>query len=202
MATFWPKYDFRACSPVDTLPVELLTYIFSLASHGIPVATEGKESPLFDSESVKMPTRLSAVNRHWRMVARNTSALWTSLCATIASIHKTCHNGQRLSLFHTSHLSSHLSLSRNQTLDIIIDARDPDWDFSEPRYVLISYVFFYWLTGDRHQCRTRVSLHSTLLLSTHDDCHDHATPAHTPLAVLFHTHGYLVPHACRPFLFK
>ncbi|KAK0451310.1 uncharacterized protein EV420DRAFT_711264 [Desarmillaria tabescens] len=132
MATFWSKYDSRACSPISTLPVELLTYIFSLATHGTPVATEGKESPLFDSESVKMPTRLSAVSKHWRMVARNTPALWTSLCATIASIHKTCHNGQRLSIFHTSHLSSHLSLSRNHALDIIIDARDPDWDFSEP----------------------------------------------------------------------
>ncbi|KAK0493544.1 hypothetical protein EDD18DRAFT_1178632 [Armillaria luteobubalina] len=132
MSPFWPKYDLRACAPIDTLPVELLTYIFSLATHGIPVATEGKEGPLFDSESVKMPTRLSAVSKHWCLVARNTPALWSSICATIASIHKICHHGQRLSLFHTSHLSSHLSLSRNHTLDIIIDARDPDWDFSEP----------------------------------------------------------------------
>ncbi|KAG7441540.1 uncharacterized protein BT62DRAFT_483439 [Guyanagaster necrorhizus] len=132
MAMFWSEYDSRARPPMDTLPVELLAYIFSLATHGITLATEGKESPLFDSESVKTPTRLSAVSKHWRMVARTTPALWTSLCATIASIHEKHHNGQRLSIFSPSHFSSHLSLSRNQPLDILIDARDPDWDFSEP----------------------------------------------------------------------
>jgi hypothetical protein len=113
------------------LPVELLSYIFILGAHSPPEHEDERglqELPPFSSESVERPLIYAAVCRHWRTVALNTAALWTNVCITIGSM---TDNGQKKSLS-PSHITSYLSLSKKCPLNILLDARDFDWDFSEP----------------------------------------------------------------------
>lgn len=121
--------SFQSC--IDALPVELLSFIFVLATH---TYTDPQNTVPFTSESVKIPLILSAVNRHWRFVALDTAALWTSLCATLGSIGTD-------SLFDASLLVLYISRSRHAPLDVLIDARDQEWDFSEPECVFPLFFF-------------------------------------------------------------
>jgi hypothetical protein len=106
-------------SPIDRLPVELLSYIFSLRTQC------SQDSDIDDSLTI--PLLFTSVNKRWRSIALSTSALWTNICITIRDL-----NGP---LLHTNHITKYLTLSRKSPLNILIDARDPDWDFSETEYV-------------------------------------------------------------------
>ncbi len=133
------SYKLRPGIPVDSLPVELLSYIFALTApspHTHGMTTDA----LFDVDLARTPTRLSSVCRHWRRIAWETPTLWTTLSATIGSLHEffVPQTGKRRTLFDTSHFSAYLKLSRNRPIDILIDARDPQYDFGEPEYVVSS----------------------------------------------------------------
>ncbi|KAG6823126.1 hypothetical protein H0H92_011300, partial [Tricholoma furcatifolium] len=121
---------FDAChrSPIQKLPVELLSHIFSFVQHGT-----GDDEPHPDIETIKVPLVLSSVNRHWRNVARKTASLWTSICVTINLLDYSAKDGcpSPTTTLNTSHLVTYLALSRNQPLDIVIDARDEGYNFSE-----------------------------------------------------------------------
>lgn len=134
-------------SPISKLPVELLSYIFALGTHSsadVPDSDEAGRNPLFDSESVKVPLALAGVSRHWRRVAHNTPGLWTSLCITVEMVKRLSEDDDdAASLLNTAHLTSYLALSRNYPLDILVDARDQDWDFFEPEYVFFQPFFFF-----------------------------------------------------------
>ncbi|EDR09855.1 uncharacterized protein LACBIDRAFT_318098 [Laccaria bicolor S238N-H82] len=123
-------------SPISKLPVELLSYIFvlgTLSSADVPSSDEAGRNPLFNTESVKVPLAFAGVSRHWGRVARNTPGLWTSLCITVEMVKRLSEDDDDASsLLNTTHLTSYLALSRNYPLDILIDARDQDWDFFEP----------------------------------------------------------------------
>ncbi|KAG6819890.1 hypothetical protein H0H93_007668 [Arthromyces matolae] len=118
-------------SPIHKLPVELLSHIFLLVRHD---GSGDEEFPSIDAESIKRPLILSEVNSHWRNVCRRTPSLWTSICITAGLVDSTDqHNSQRqTSCLDTSHIVSCLALSGACPLDILIDARDEYWDFSEP----------------------------------------------------------------------
>lgn len=130
---------------IHSLPVELLSHIFVLGTHYLDASeddSELQETPPFNSESVKAPLVYSSVCKHWRSVAINTPALWTSICITVGSLEtskaKSSSRGaacQELTL-KTSHIESYLFLSRRYPLDILLDVRDIDWDFCEPEYVI------------------------------------------------------------------
>ncbi|RPD56501.1 hypothetical protein L227DRAFT_508326 [Lentinus tigrinus ALCF2SS1-6] len=120
-------------APIAQLPVELLSYIFVLSAHTPdPRASEedtqqeGSDdiSPCLTS-SATTPDVLASVNKHWRGVALNTPQLWTRICITIGDVmyHK---EGSMFSV-----VSRYLSRSGRCPLDIFVDARDPEWDFSE-----------------------------------------------------------------------
>lgn len=134
------SYDAQALPPITMLPIELLAHIFILATHDSTAAPDGDEAqhtPLFSSDTIRTPLIISTVCRHWRIVSRNTPALWTSLCMTVEMIDFPVQDTfgtqpQRPDHLDTRHLTSYLALSRNYPLDILIDARDQDWDFSEP----------------------------------------------------------------------
>ena len=108
-------------SPISKLPVELLSCIFMHSSE-----SNTDECLPFDSSTVRTPLILSCVCKHWRNVARNTPRLWARICITSELL------VDNDSLDHFSHVLTCLSLSRHCPLDILIDARDEDWDFSEP----------------------------------------------------------------------
>ncbi|KAF9449161.1 hypothetical protein P691DRAFT_668039 [Macrolepiota fuliginosa MF-IS2] len=117
-------------STIHCLPVELLTHIFALATHGEEDSSFSQYSryrPAFDTASVKVPVAVSCVSRHWRHVALSAPALWTSLCITQEMIMDDCY-GQ--SYLDTSFLNIFLARSQMYPLDILIDARDPSWSFT------------------------------------------------------------------------
>ena len=132
-------------SPISNLPVELLSYIFSLSTHpttGNPNAEE-YSPPTITTESVQVPLVLSSVNRLWRQVALGTPGLWSRLCITVELIENFYSierdpngftNGSMSTQLNTSHITTYLALSRKYPLDILIDARDENWNF-EPECV-------------------------------------------------------------------
>ncbi|KAF6742568.1 hypothetical protein DFP72DRAFT_860346 [Ephemerocybe angulata] len=133
--------------PIDTLPVELLSYIFTLGTHSPfePSQSNGfgdepEGIPAFNSENVKTPLVLASVSRYWRRVVLNTPSLWTSLCITLEMVQPS-EGSSAPSTFDTTHITSYLTLSRRYPIDILIDARDPDWDFQEDGVTPDSYSY-------------------------------------------------------------
>ena len=114
-------------SPIACLPVEILSHIFLLAAHTPDEDVEPPEdeiSPCLSSSSTS-PSVLAAVCRHWREVAIATPRLWTRICVTIGDIMYRRRGGT------FSAVSRSVARSGKCPLDILIDARDPEWDFSE-----------------------------------------------------------------------
>jgi hypothetical protein len=139
MLSYCPLNTFYA-PPIERLPVELLSYIFLLGAYATEdlLEADGTERNLsFTSESVKTPLVISSVNRHWRHVALNTPSLWTSLCVTAEMVDaQPDHDmSSTTGVLNTGHLTTYLQRSHKYPLDILIDARDQDWDFSEPESV-------------------------------------------------------------------
>ena len=138
--------------PINNLPVELLSYIFSLSTYPAtgcflgPVTEEHRSPPTITTESVQVPLVLSSVSRLWRQVALGTPHLWSSLCITVELVQDFyCDDGFTKSSIssrqlNTSHITSYLALSRKYPLNILIDARDENWNF-EPECV-IPFLFF------------------------------------------------------------
>lgn len=129
----------RPCH-INVLPVEILSYIFTLATHDpAPTKKDYKrryEIP-FSSESVTMPTVLASVNRHWRNIALSTSTLWSSLVMTLGQVVRV-KVGQNIdderaytTFLDVQRLAAHIARSRNSSVDILIDTRDPEWDFED-----------------------------------------------------------------------
>ena len=135
-------------SPINNLPIELLSYIFSLSTYP-STATGGEEveyrPPTITTESVQVPLVLSSVSRLWRQVALGTPHLWSSLCITVELIQdfycdERDHPYSTISRqLNTSHITSYLTLSRKYPLNILIDARDENWNF-EPECVVIFLI--------------------------------------------------------------
>ncbi|KAG1725619.1 uncharacterized protein EDB91DRAFT_1167741 [Suillus paluster] len=105
---------------INVLPVEILSYIFTLATHStsstIPEFKQRYEIPV-SPESVTMPTVLASVHRHWRHIALSTSTLWSSLVMSLEQV--------------VRRLAAHIARSRNSPVDILIDTRDPEWNFED-----------------------------------------------------------------------
>ncbi|KAK7442776.1 hypothetical protein VKT23_016021 [Stygiomarasmius scandens] len=118
-------------SPIQVLPVELVSYVFELGTHGS--SSTGRDSA-FNVDSVKAPLVYTSVCKHWRKVALSTPSLWTSLCITVGSVEQFSLAGpeKEPQALNTAHLTSYLTLSRKYPVDILIDARDMEWDFYEP----------------------------------------------------------------------
>ena len=120
---------------INQLPVELLSHIFVLGTHAVNEDSNGQECLPFNSESVETPLILSSVSRHWRDIALTTPALWTSLCITAELANSEADHDTASFAFKglkTGRLMTYIQRSRNYPLDILIDARDEEWDFSEP----------------------------------------------------------------------
>ncbi|KAI0666477.1 hypothetical protein C8Q78DRAFT_453845 [Trametes maxima] len=132
--------------PIAKLPTELLSYIFVLGVHtpdaedpeihGAPEGADQEYGCEGDSQddndsicaavpSTMLPDVFAAVNRHWRAVALGTPQLWTRICVTIGDLVQ----AEEADLFPA--VSRYVSRSGRRPLDVCIDARDPEWDFSE-----------------------------------------------------------------------
>ncbi|KAJ7280997.1 hypothetical protein C8J57DRAFT_107871 [Mycena rebaudengoi] len=102
--------DLRAPSIMDRLPNELLSVIFTFAvehCHDL-------------SDLTISPTTLSHICRRWRQISLSTGALWTNIVLTFpTSVHQ---------LVGTETWLAH---SKTYPLDILLDFRDPAWDWEE-----------------------------------------------------------------------
>lgn len=114
-------YRFAAPTTVDVLPVELLSDIFHIAAQ-----VDSKRRGLdFGFEAICAPLHFASVSRHWRAVALGTPSIWSSVLVTLQGVEDPM-------TFDTRHIVRYLELSKNYPIDILVDARDIDWDFSEP----------------------------------------------------------------------
>ncbi|KAF9524899.1 hypothetical protein CPB83DRAFT_885918 [Crepidotus variabilis] len=133
-------YSFRcqngslASSSIRALPTELLAEIFNLcALSAVDQDEDVNTPPSISTESIRIPLTLSSVSRRWRAVALAQSSLWSNLCITpelIESLSETSDSSSAPTL-NATHIITYLARSRKHTLNILIDGRDPDWDFSE-----------------------------------------------------------------------
>ena len=129
---FWSRRS--GVAPFDSLPIELISYIFILAIESGPDHQSDHEidsgNPSINMEVITFPLVLSTVSTRWRTIALSTPALWSSICVSIQHVVDLDHESSR-PMLDTTHLVTNLSLSGRRPLNILIDARDPDWDFTE-----------------------------------------------------------------------
>ncbi|KAF9463177.1 hypothetical protein BDZ94DRAFT_1193387, partial [Collybia nuda] len=97
-------------SPSCSLPNELLSHIFFLASHDYEN----------DYDAVITPVWISHVCSHWRQVALLTGTLWTNLTLAFP-----------VSRPQLSKAITWLIRSQKHPIDILFDFRDPSWDWEE-----------------------------------------------------------------------
>ncbi|KAF9223070.1 hypothetical protein BS17DRAFT_706773 [Gyrodon lividus] len=130
----------RHVAPIHTLPRKILSYIFELVTFALSpnessFVRDSLQKLPFHPNSVTTPTIICAVNRHWRYVGLTTPKLWSSIFVSIDDMID-CdysdggHPGSRRILDFES-LACFLSRSRNSPIDILIDGRDPEWDFPD-----------------------------------------------------------------------
>lgn len=96
-------------SPMQTLPNELLCYIFYSATHDSS-----------DRRDSMIPFVVSHVCRRWRSVSLSTGNLWTSIILSFP-----------MSLSRLYRATIWLARSKHYPLDILMDFRDPSWDWDE-----------------------------------------------------------------------
>ena len=125
----------RQTTPINDLPAELLSYIFLLGANRSP---EEKSPARYASGDVDQlspcmtysyafPCLIAGVSRHWRGVALCTSQLWNKIPVTDED------SDDLNNLDENSFPLARIFLSRSGSapLAIMVDARDPAWDFSE-----------------------------------------------------------------------
>jgi len=125
----------------EIFPVEILTHIFMLVTHGDEKTSFSPYSvscPVFDTTLVRTPVIISYVNCFWRHVTLNTPALWTSLCLTPEMILED-NNGENY--LDRTFLDFFLVQSQMYPLDVLIKAQDPSWDYNrmEPECMLFMH---------------------------------------------------------------
>ncbi|KAF8234794.1 hypothetical protein L208DRAFT_1393456 [Tricholoma matsutake] len=96
--------------PHSRLPNELLSYIFLTATHHFEDRYE----------AILTPITISHVCSRWREVAISAGGLWTNLILTFP----TCRS-------QLSRTMTWLSRSEPYPIDILLDFRDPSWDWDE-----------------------------------------------------------------------
>ncbi|KAJ7642081.1 hypothetical protein FB45DRAFT_901762 [Roridomyces roridus] len=101
---------------IDRLPNEILGTVFALASLDTNDLHDDDNDP-----STTPPTTLSHTSRRWRLLALATPALWTRLVLTFPT-----SDGQ------LTQALTWLARSKYAPLDILLDLRDPTWDWDNP----------------------------------------------------------------------
>ena len=105
-----PRQILRQKAKIDSLPVNILTDIFSVLTFSS------------DDSRLYAPDTLSHVSSHWREVALSVGSLWTFIVMTFP-----------LAVEQIDRAKASLSRSKDLPIDVHIDIRDPDrtWDSDE-----------------------------------------------------------------------
>ena len=141
MMSHLPSQDLLP-APIHSLPVELLSYIFTLSAHTSFIDDDVAEpSPTdfpFDPANMLTTLTISTVSRYWRNVALSTPTLWTDICISTELPDDDDEESRQLRNTmkpNANRIATYLARSGNAPIDILISARDPDWDFSETECV-------------------------------------------------------------------
>ncbi|KAF9245390.1 hypothetical protein BU15DRAFT_41190 [Melanogaster broomeanus] len=100
----------RYSSPIQSVPIELLSEIFTWASHS--------SDDIHDA--ISQPITISHTCRHWRQVSLSTTSLWTTIFLALP-----------LSKHQLTRTIAWIFRSRNRPLYIHMDFRDPSWNWDE-----------------------------------------------------------------------
>lgn len=148
-------------SSIERLPVELLSQIFILATHssigvaykeehlaedagsdhvpssssyltGASTSGDKGQTPIrityppldVNSYSVTCPVSLSSVSHNWRRISLSEAKLWTTIVTTADDALTGTPDLRGMHMF--------VARARHAPLDILIDLRDPEWDFCDP----------------------------------------------------------------------
>jgi hypothetical protein len=121
--------------PINRLPVELLSFIFFLVIC-VPAddPADGDTTDFIGGMKV-----IQCVDKRWRNVALDTPGLWANINVDIDMVDpppaQDVKDLPRSGPFKSQQLEMHIKHSRSYPLDIVIDARDPDWNYEEPESV-------------------------------------------------------------------
>lgn len=138
-------FSYRSSAPINHLPTELLSYIFTLSTQVASEPSSGTDqnTPEITPESIRVPLVVSSVCRRWRAVALSQLSLWAKICVSADLVD---HSLSWKPTIDPRHIASYLARSRSYPLDILIDARDPEWDFEESECVIIFMLCVWPLT--------------------------------------------------------
>lgn len=135
-------------SLISRLPTELLSEIFSLcalsADGGSDSEPTSSDTSNVDSENsndcitlnpfgLMCSIRLATVCRRWRATILNQASLWADVCVTqemLVTV-RNREDGTEILELDTALLETCLTRSRGYPLNIVIDARDPEWNWTE-----------------------------------------------------------------------
>ncbi|KAJ6568823.1 hypothetical protein B0H19DRAFT_938022 [Mycena capillaripes] len=102
----------QSVAAIDVLPNEVLPSIFAFA-------IENQPTEEYTSSTVS-PITISHTCRRWQQIALETGSLWTNIVLTFPASEK-----------QLTRTSIWLSRSTTYPLNILLDFRDPDWDWEE-----------------------------------------------------------------------
>ncbi|PCH37129.1 hypothetical protein WOLCODRAFT_140719 [Wolfiporia cocos MD-104 SS10] len=129
---------YRQTTHIDRLPVEIISYIFTIGHYvdsddrkrgrSPPTAAHRRISPC-ESYAHNFPWIISHVSKRWRELAFSTAELWSKILVTDYDAPPWPELDDDHSYFYTVRLM--VARSQGFPLDIYIEARDPAWDMSE-----------------------------------------------------------------------
>lgn len=128
----------NAVAPICTLPIEVLAYIFDLSVHSASFSDEedahiGNDYP-FDPANMMTTLCISSVSRYWRNISMSTPSLWTDMCISTELPQEDDEESSQMRNAmkpNASRILAYLARSSNSPIDILISARDTNWDFCE-----------------------------------------------------------------------
>ncbi|TFK47400.1 hypothetical protein OE88DRAFT_802593 [Heliocybe sulcata] len=133
------KYSIAA---IDRLPVELLSYVLVLGTQRQQTRRWYELDEDWDTHPYvnDLPTTAACVSSRWRQVALSTPDLWTSVCISLGDIRRHVIDSswrdelpsERSRFLDTRRLDLYIIRSQLCPLDVLVDARDPQWDFMDP----------------------------------------------------------------------
>ncbi|KAG2102308.1 hypothetical protein BD769DRAFT_1361276 [Suillus cothurnatus] len=155
---------------INSLPVELLSYIFTLATHDC----DSEEGHAFSPESVTLPTVLASVNSRWREIALSIPTLWSTLSIDLkALVRQHPNNTFSFNQQPFDQILNIITRSKHSSLDILIDARDPKsheligcmsppFTETSQRYTSCMPYVFFLLLAEKERWRSLEVISDTL----------------------------------------
>jgi hypothetical protein len=151
-AKYW-KPPAHGVSFISQLPNELLSIIFDFAVNDPKKRIDDDTQTGYHPDTYLLYVSLIAVCKKWREIVLGMSGLFATIVIHAGFLVQREEDeeddgadangdeeGKDLEL-DTRGIERSLALSKTKPLSILIDARDPEWDFSEEEYVCLFLPF-------------------------------------------------------------